>query len=70
MVLILIAPSGEQPDPAFAESVAMDFQPLASNRVTKWIVHYAKTSWVPTSRRKRRRCSMVRLVPACEPRGW
>jgi DNA polymerase III subunit delta len=45
MVLILVAPSGERPDPAFTEkSVTMNFQPLASDRVAKWIVHYAKTS--------------------------
>lgn len=45
MVLVLVAPPGERPDPAFAEkSVAMDFQPLASDRVVKWIVHYAKTA--------------------------
>jgi DNA polymerase-3 subunit delta len=44
-VLIMVAPVGERPDPLLCErSVSMNFQPLAPDRVTKWIVHHAKTS--------------------------
>jgi len=44
-VLLLIAPSGEKPDPALvANTFALAFLPLSADRVARWIAHHASTA--------------------------
>jgi DNA polymerase III subunit delta len=44
-VLVLVVPAGEKPDPAWLDRAhAIEFPPLAAERIPRWIVHYAMTA--------------------------